>query len=149
MSINRWMAIASVLAALAHQSGAAQSNPQDALGAQREAYVSAFNAQDAARMGQLYAPDAVFLPFTGQVVRGAESIAPAMARVAARVKLDLQPVSASLSGPLAYESGTWTHADRESGATVDGGAYLWVWRHEPSGAWVIAAHTVTRKPAAK
>lgn len=146
---NRSIVMALGLSVLTLAAGAQPSTAQDALKSQREAYVTAFNAQDATRIAELYAGDATFLPFTGQIVKGSAAIAPAMARVASQVKLDLQPLSGAASGALAYESGTWTHVDRSSGATLDGGAYLWVWRQDANGKWTIVSHGVSRTPPAK
>lgn len=148
-TMTRSIALVLGLAALSLQARVVQARGEDGLKTQREAYVAAFNAQDAVRVAALYATDATFLPFTGQIVSGGASIAPAMVRVAGQVTLGLQPVSSAVSGDLAYESGTWSHVDRASGATVDGGAYTWVWRREPGGAWAIVSHAVTRKFAVK
>ena len=130
---------------LSGQAGANAAAPKDDAG-RRAAYLAAFNAQDAAAVTKLYAPDAVFLPFTGQLITGGAVIGPAITRLSARVTLELEPSSASASDGLWFEAGTWRHVERASGSAVDGGTYLWVWRKDTDGAWKIAAHSVTHKP---
>lgn len=140
--------LSSLAAATALFFGQAASNgpaTKDDAG-RRTAYLAAFNAQDAEAVTKLYAADAAFLPFTGQLISGGAIIGPAITRLAARVTLELTPSSASASEGLWFEAGTWRHIDRASGGSVDGGTYLWVWRKDTDGAWRIAAHSVTHKP---
>jgi hypothetical protein len=44
--------------------------------------------------------------------------------IAIALLIDLQPLSATQAGVFAYESGVWTHTDRDSGSVVDDGSYL-------------------------
>lgn len=120
----------------------------DVLRHEREAFVAAFEAQDAGRLAALYAHETSFMPFTGQMLSGSEMIAQGLVRVASRMKLELEPAGGSMSGLLAYEAGTWRHLDRTSGALIDSGSYLWTWQRI-DGRWVIVAHSVTRKAPAR
>ena len=102
-------------AVLLGQAGGTAAAPNDDA-ARRAAYLAAFNAQDAAAVTKLYASDAVFLPFTGQLITGGAVIGPAITRLSARVTLELEPSSASASGGLWFEAGTWRHVERGRGA---------------------------------
>ena len=66
---------ATATAVLSGQDGGRPAAPKDDAG-RRVAYLAALNNQDAAAVSRLYADDAVFLPFTGQVITGARPLAP-------------------------------------------------------------------------
>jgi ketosteroid isomerase-like protein len=158
------MLLAVVLgAAVAQNSNTPESEPRAdttvEMASLRDAWVKYWNARALGPLVEAYAPDAVLLPPNGQRVRGSEAIAKYWKQVMdpAAGTLSVQPISAGLSGDLAYESGRLTRTLPASGRaageiTVDGkkgatrqveGSYLVVLRRQPDGTWRIVEQAFT------
>lgn len=118
----------------------------DPVATQREAFVAAFNRGDAEMLRGFYAPDAAFLSFTGQAVLNPELVAAGLSRASSLFDLDLKPLRSGASGSMIYEAGTWQHREKGTPTVADAGTYLWLWRKDQNGAWVIHVHSVNRKP---
>jgi ketosteroid isomerase-like protein len=120
----------------------------DPLATQRQAFVSAFNRGDKDALRALYASDALFLAFTGQAVTNPDFVIAGLSRAASLFDLELEPLRGGTSGDLRYEAGTWRHREKGSstGSATETGNYVWLWRRDAQGAWVIHLHSVSRKP---
>jgi len=114
-----------------------------ALLAVRTAFVDALNSRDAARLGALYAPDAVVVLSDGRVLRGAGDIAAHFERTSSSGSagtLILTPARFDPSGEIRTETGTTVETSRNDGArsTTVTGAYVVVYSRQPDGDWRIA-----------
>lgn len=106
------------------------------------AFMSAFNARDAARAASLYSADAEFMPPDGPPVKGRPAIQAAFAgRFKELRALDLLSVTSAVSGNLAYVTGRLTVSTRmpDGRADIVAGSYLAVLRRI-SGEWRIVYH---------
>ena len=120
--------------------------PVDTAATLRTGFVEAFNRGDVAALQRLYAPDAILLAFTGQTVTSAEMIAGGLSRASSQFDLELEPLRVRASSDSIYEAGTWKHMEKGTRSVRDTGTYVWIWRKDAAGNWVIDIHAVNRKP---
>jgi uncharacterized protein (TIGR02246 family) len=119
----------------------AQGKTDPALDKLTKAYMSAFNAKDAAKVAALYTEDAVLMPPNQAMVKGRANIqsfwAGALKEGAA--SLELRPMESSIGGTQAFEAGTYTLASKGAGgaAATEIGKYVIV-LHRVGADWKIA-----------
>ena len=98
----------------------------------------------------LYAPDAVFLPATGERVTGQAAIRILFKNTmdAHTANITLHSFSTGISGTLAYDSGNYTETlTNSAGARTNvRGNYLIVLRGQSGGGWLIVQHAWTGVP---
>jgi uncharacterized protein (TIGR02246 family) len=113
----------------------------DALGFLRKDWVAAANAKDAAKLTSLYADDAVLMPSNAPMAKGHAAIQAVWKGLMDQGARDivLTPVGGSVSGDLAYESGTYTFTMNGAGgaAASDKGKYILVAHRGADGKWWI------------
>lgn len=107
-------------------------------------WLGAMQAGDARRLAAPYAPDAVFVTPTGRVVIGREAIADLYrAGFASGSKVVTGGIHRDGAQPgglgLVYEwgHGGATRREPDGREVTHEGAYLTVWRRDPTGAWKI------------
>lgn len=109
----------------------------------RAAFVDALNSRDAARLGALYAPDAIVVLSDGRRLHGAGEIGAHFERTSssqAAGTLTLTPARFDSSGEVRSETGTTVETSMNDGApsTVVTGAYVVIYSRQPDGEWRIA-----------
>jgi uncharacterized protein (TIGR02246 family) len=127
----------------------------DALNKVRDDFIAAFNAGDAAKVGDMYVEDAVAMPGDGSpTVQGRAAIIERNKGLFAAnsAKITLTPGRTEVSGDLAYDQGTYkmeVTPKAAGGKTVtEEGRYLVVLRREASGWKVIEDIDNSIKPPA-
>jgi len=105
---------------------------------QHEAFMTAFNTKDVARILDLYAENSVFMPPNQPIIRGKDALKQFYESLltsegASDLKMDISEVSGH--GPLAYQSGTYEMALKPAKGTAgrDRGKYLFVIRKMGAG----------------
>jgi ketosteroid isomerase-like protein len=104
---------------------------------QNEAFVTAFNTKDVAKILDLYAENSVFMPPHEPIIRGKDALknffTDLFQRGATNLRLDIAEVSGH--GPLAYQSGTYEvdYKPATGTASRDRGKYLFVLRKMGTG----------------
>ena len=99
---------------------------------QHDAFLTAFNARDVAKILDMYAENSVFMPPNEPIIRGRDALTHfyegLFARGATNLKMDITEVAGH--GPIAYQSGTYEmELKPATGApTRDRGKYLFVLR---------------------
>jgi ketosteroid isomerase-like protein len=143
MQIVRRAAIAILLLTLAAASPASAAEAKGAeavLLAGTEAWIKAYNAGDVDTIVAMYADDAIVMPPGVPALKGRAALRTYLptelaAAKAAGVTLVLGKVrDAGVSGDLGWDSGDYVVRDK-SGAVVDSGNYLAVWR-KVGGKWL-------------
>ena len=112
---------------------------EDAIRAQADAWVKAFNAGDAARVAALYTTDGMVLPPGSKPSKGREAIAATLSPFFAgpeKVTMTIDTTALEVHGNSAHRVGTWsiTAAD---GSVVDGGNFIEIWK-KSGGDWLLA-----------
>jgi len=127
----------------------------DALNKVREDFIAAFNAGDAAKIGELYAEDAVVMPGDGgPTVKGRAAIVERNKRLFdhATAKITITPSHNAVSGDLGYDEGTYTMETtpkaKGSKPTTEQGRYVVVLHRQADG-WKLVADidNVVKPPA--
>jgi len=115
----------------------------DAINKIREDFITAFNAGDAAKIGDLYADDAVQMPGDGSpTLKGRAAIIERNKGFfeAFNVKMTITPSRNAVSGDLAYDEGTYaielTPKKAGSKPMSEEGRYVIVLRRE-AGGWKV------------
>jgi uncharacterized protein (TIGR02246 family) len=107
----------------------------------RSAFIDALNSRDAARVGSLYAADAIMLLGDGRMLRGTDEIRAhfeeASASGADEGTLTLTPARFDSSGEVRSETGTSVETS-VAGAGAVTGAYVVVYTRQGDGHWRIA-----------
>ena len=113
----------------------------------RDAWLAAWEADDARALSRLVADDAVFVFTDGTTRTGRREIeADLAARLPATRQLLQKPVHFSTSGDLAYEIGTVTFlAAVEGGDHAYDGSYASVIRRRTDGTWQVLSYVVTAR----
>lgn len=132
------LATAGAVAAEAPQNPAALS----------QAWAEAWNAKSMLVLMDLYAPDPVFLPASGERWTGKDVIAAHFwtGLSSFNPSLELHSARSLASGDLAYDSGTFKEtvtATNGSNPTRLSGNYLFIFRRQPDGAWKILEQSFT------
>jgi len=118
------------------------------LGKIRDEWAREMHAKQLDQVVALYAPDAVFLPPTGNRISGQAAIRALFKGIMEAVTSDLHfhSIVTESSGDLAYDSGDWT----ETLTPVAGGPgkdfqgnYVIVFRRGSDGHWLIVEHVWT------
>jgi uncharacterized protein (TIGR02246 family) len=127
----------------------------DALNKVRDDFIAAFNAGDAAKVGDLYVDDAVAMPGDGSpTVQGRAAIIERNKGLfeAFNAKITITPIRNHVSGDLAYDQGTFkmelTPKAKGGKPVTEEGRYLVVLRREASGWKVIEDIDNSIKPPA-
>ena len=116
----------------------------DALNKLRDDFIAAFNAGDAAKIGELYSEDATAMPGDGSAkVQGRAAIIERNKALFEQfsAKMTLTPVRNAVSGDLGYDQGTYRLelTPKKTGAkpVAEEGRYVVVLRREADGWKVI------------
>jgi uncharacterized protein (TIGR02246 family) len=117
-----------------------------AIGALRDAYATAFTAEDAANTSALFTPDGVLMNDNAQQIVGRDTIRAHFEKMMAGMETDIQLKSEEtvVNGDWAYDRGqTWVHImSKDPKSTMpmimDQGKYLVVLRKQADGGWLIA-----------
>jgi len=129
-----------VIAALCTTPALAQST-DPALAKRSSEMTTAFNAKDAAKVGALYADDAVLMPPNTPMVKGRAAIEGWFKTGFDQgfSNLRLAPFRTDVSGDLAYVAGTYTISGKSpaGAAFEDRGKYVEVWKRS-GGVWRMA-----------
>jgi ketosteroid isomerase-like protein len=115
---------------------AAAQSPAPQLLELSKQYQAAVKARDAAKVGALYAEDAVLMPPDTPVVKGRNAIQQDQARSfkeSPEAELTITPVSSETSGDLGYIQGEFVFKDRNVHMK---GKYVEVWKRV-NGQWKI------------
>jgi len=129
-----------VLSAVAVAASASGGSAEDTIRKGTDRWVAAHNAGDVETIVGLYAEDAVVMPPGAPRASGHGAIRAYLTQAVAdskEVTLAAGTVNeVGVSGDVAWHSGNYTVTDRKSGAVVDGGSYMEIWRRA-GGAWRI------------
>jgi len=121
------------------------SNIQSQISAINTKFDNAFNAKNAAAIGELYAADAVVMPApAGTPVVGAAAIQEFFQGLitAGVIEHQLTLTEAVADGNLAYQRGKWAGAmmnDKGEKQTFGGNVHL-VYRKQADGSWKAVTH---------
>ena len=131
-------------------SGSALADGASAVHAVGERWAAAWSRQDLKTVMSLYAPDAVFMPQSGERWSGVAEIRTHFAPMLPKYKADLhlRSVRVESSGALAFDSGTYTETIVEVGKKKAApmrfrGNYLFVLRRDAAGHWRLIEQTWT------
>ncbi|MFN2385017.1 MAG: SgcJ/EcaC family oxidoreductase [Thermoanaerobaculia bacterium] len=128
---------ASFLGAQAAQPASAEAEIRD----MAKTFTAAANAKDAARIGALYAQDAVLMAPNQQMVRGRAAIQAYWQKMldAGSKDVSVTTTHVAASGNVAYEAGTYQFTMAAPGAqpVTDRGKYVVGLRRDPDGKWRI------------
>jgi ketosteroid isomerase-like protein len=108
----------------------------------RAAFIDALNSRDAARLGSLYAPDAIVVLSDGRILHGAREIGAHFERTSSSPAvgtLTLTPGRFDSTGDIRSETGTTMETSRHEGApsSAASGAYVVIYSRQPGGEWRI------------
>jgi ketosteroid isomerase-like protein len=150
-----WVGMAFLAAATVALAAAPSASPQAstivALAKIRQAWVEDLRSKKLEPILKFYAPDAVFLQPSGQRTTGSAALRTLFQNIMATFDSDLTLHSQNLetSGDLAYDSGDFeeTLTTITTGAKITSkGSYIIIYRHQPSGDWLIVQHAWTGSP---
>jgi uncharacterized protein (TIGR02246 family) len=141
VGLSLTVVVALAITAVTGYAQAPKARVEPAISKLAKEYSDAFNAKDAARAAALYMEDAVLNPANQPAVRGRANIE-AMLKKEIEMGLTgivLTPIESSISGSLAYETGTYSISLKPStGASLtDKGKYLVVLK-QVGGKWLVA-----------
>ena len=117
-----------------------------AIGDVRNAYVDAFNAEDAGKTAALYATDALYMADKAQQIYGRDKILARYKEIMAGMDCDIQLKAEEtvVNGDWGFERGqTWVHImAKDPKSTIpmimDQGKYLVVFKKQPDGGWLLS-----------
>jgi ketosteroid isomerase-like protein len=150
-----WVGMAFLAAATVALAAAPSASPQAstivALAKIRQAWVEDLRSKKLEPILKFNAPDAVFLQPSGQRITGSAALRTLFQNIMATFDSDLTLHSQNLetSGDLAYDSGDFeeTLTTITTGAKITSkGSYIIIYRHPPSGDWLIVQHAWTGSP---
>jgi len=111
----------------------ASSGFKGAVNAAAKEFMDAINAKDSARVGMLYAKDAIAFPPNAEMANGREAIqALWKGFIDGGMKAQIETVEMEMEGKLGSEVGKYTITDA-TGKTVDQGKYVVVWKKGSEG----------------
>jgi uncharacterized protein (TIGR02246 family) len=126
---------------------------KDAIGKVRDEFMAAFNANDAAKLGALYADNAMMLPDNQPSLQGRAAIVEHNKAQfdQAKLKISITPHTTTVSGDLAYDEGNFvmeiTPKSDVNKTTVEEGRYIVVLQRETDGWKLIEDIDNSSKPA--
>ncbi len=118
------------------------SSTADDIAKIRSEWAKALHAKQLDQIVMFYAPDAVFLPPTGERVTGRPAIRDLTKKIMETFTSDitLHSIVVEHSGSLAYDSGDFTETlvTVADGAKMEAqGNYLMIFKRQPDGHWLI------------
>lgn len=129
--------------AFAQQRGGSAA-AEAAIGKVRSAYQTAANAQDAAAIAKLFAPDGVEMPPNAPLQKGRAAIEGYHKNFASQMmvhNLVIKPTETHVMGDMAYDVGTYSQSlmpMKGGGKTMDDkGKYIVLLKKDASGAWLV------------
>jgi uncharacterized protein (TIGR02246 family) len=114
-----------------------------AIGKVRSDYQAAANAQDAAAIAKLFAPDGVEMPPNAPLQKGRAAIEGYHKNFASQMmvhNLVIKPTETHVMGDVAYDVGTYSQnlMPMKGGKTTDDkGKYIVLLKKDASGAWLV------------
>ena len=100
-------------------------------------FQDAFPAKDSAKVGSLYAADAMIFPPNSEMVKGRENIQNFWKGLMdAGMSAKLEVLETENQGNLGFETGRYTILGAD-GKTADQGKYIVVWKKDDSGGWKL------------
>jgi purine nucleosidase len=124
------------------------STDSDAIGKLRAEWANDLRTKQLEQIAMLYTEDAVFMQPTGERLVGRAAIHELCKNIMATFTSDIELKAATneLSDNLAYESGSFseTRTSISDGKKIESsGAYVMMFRRQPSGSWLIAEQAWT------
>ena len=125
--------------------GPGQVEIEAALNSANDAFVSAFNAGDAAAIAALFTDDGVQMPPNDPAASGKEAIQASYQSSFDQFTFEfaVSQVEAEGAGEWAFARGTYTiklTPKADGKAIEDSGKYMNVWARQADGSWKIARH---------
>ena len=103
-------------------------------------WLQAYNTQDAATLGRMYADDAILIAAGSQPIHGAKDIGAYWAEdVQGYGEHTWNILETRGAGDLAYQVAEWTVAERGSGAHYSGNTVR-ILERQPDGEWLTKVH---------
>lgn len=103
-------------------------------------WLQAYNTQDAATLGRMYADDAILIAAGSQPIHGAKDIEAYWAEdVQGYGEHTWNILETRGAGDLAYQVAEWTVAERGSGAHYSGNTVR-ILERQPDGEWLTKVH---------
>ena len=127
-------------------STAAPPPAREEVAAVLERYEQAYNRRDAAALARVYTEDGLFVPPSGEIVRGREALEAYWSRGLSRT-LELELLDFEARGGIGWASGTWRFPAAE-GAPERGGRFVVGLRRDRDGVWRVSVDTYNQ-PAAR
>lgn len=102
-------------------------------------WMEAFNAGDAVTIAGLSSEDGALLPPNGKAVIGRDAIYSYWLQLLndSTVRVELINVETVVEGDLGYKAGRFELVDRATGAPVDDGKYMQIWKRSRQGYWEL------------
>jgi ketosteroid isomerase-like protein len=102
-------------------------------------WMEAFNNRDAVTIAGLWSEDGALLPPNGRAIIGRDAIHDYWKGLLndASTTLELVNVETVIEGDLGYKAGRFELLDTATGASVDQGKYIQIWKRSPQGFWEI------------
>ena len=119
---------------------------EQSISALRDAYASAFTAEDAARTAALFEPDGILMEDKAQQIKGRDAIRAHLEKLMAGMETDIQLKSEEtvVNGDWAFDRGqTWVHIMSKDPTSkmpmiMDQGKYVAILKKQSNGTWQIA-----------
>jgi uncharacterized protein (TIGR02246 family) len=113
---------------------------QAAMEANNAKWLKAYNSQDAAALGKMYAEDAILIAAGNQPISGAKDIEAYWTKdVQGYADHTWKILETREAGDLAYQVAEWTIAERGTGAQYSGNTVR-ILERRPDGEWLTNVH---------
>jgi ketosteroid isomerase-like protein len=102
-------------------------------------WMTAFNDRDAVTIAGLSSEDGALLPPNGRAVIGRDAIYAYWQGMLedSNTRVELVNVETVVEGNLGYKAGRFELVDAATGASVDSGKYMQIWKRSPEGYWEL------------
>lgn len=102
-------------------------------------WMDAFNSGDAVTIAGLASESGALLPPNGRAVIGRDAIYDYWKSLLADsgTRLELVNIETVVEGDLGYKAGRFKLVDSETGAEIDEGKYIQIWKRSPDGIWEL------------
>jgi ketosteroid isomerase-like protein len=102
-------------------------------------WMEAFNERDAVTIAGLSSEDGALLPPNGRAVVGRDAIYAYWRDLltSSSTRVELVNVETVVEGDLGYKAGRFEFIEASTGASVDQGKYMQIWRRSPQGYWEL------------